>query len=526
MHTDPPASATIPPEIPADAVRMPSSAPHADVGMELGSYRVLDVLGEGGMGMVYLAEHVRLGRKVAIKRLKDRLAAKPDAVKQFFEEARAVNRISHPHIVDITDFVVEEHAAYYLMEYLQGETLSELLGREKILTPRRAVHIVSQVCEALQAAHDAGFVHLDIKPSNIFLIDKNGDPDTVKLLDFGTAQLTQTMPRATESNHRKSAVFTLGTPVYMSPEQASGEEVDHRSDLYSLGAVLYEILTGQPPFVAQSAPEYIYKHMTVMPKRVTQIKGLPYRIPRHCAKAVMACLEKKVDDRPESAVVLSEMLQQGDTITQGQVAPGLRTGAPTGSGRRWAYIGASAAALAAVVVGGILLFGQGEGQDDPLRPAGTLAAASVGKLALEHEASKPTHAVLLIKTTPPQAQVSLLSPEHRPLGMTPLMYRTRRSDKTWKLVITADGCKPRTLELVPDQDRTFEIALEKLPTTPEAVIRKMDHEDDEKKAKRKRNRSEKRKAARAKNKTKRKARSETMRARRRASSVNTINPFE
>jgi len=524
----------MPPAIPTDAVRASVTAPHPDIGMVIGSYRVLDVLGEGGMGLVYLAEHIRLGRKVAIKRLKDRLASKPEAVKQFFEEARAVNRINHPHIVDITDFVVQEDTAYYLMEYLQGDTLAGVIGREKILTPRRAVHIVCQVCEALTAAHGAGFVHLDIKPSNIFLLEKNGDPDTVKLLDFGTAQLTQTLPRMSDGGARKSGMFALGTPVYMSPEQASGDEVDHRSDLYSLGAVLYEALTGQPPFVAQSGPEYIYKHMSVIPKRVTQVKGLPYKIPRHCAKAVMACLEKEPDKRPESASALSEMLQRGTTITEGQVAQGLSVvGASPGGARRWTVIGVALAALVAVVVGGVLLLGRDPRHGERVHPAGVGVATEQGEHALDEEASKPKHVMLLVKTTPPMARVSLLSPEQRPLGMTPLLYKSKRTDQRWKFVITAEGHRPRTFEVTLDQDRTFEISLEKLPTSPEAVLRDLEKSADEDRAAKAKGASTRDKTSgrrkepkRTRDRKKRDQKSATMKARRKINSVRTIDPFE
>lgn len=528
-----PSTKTLPPEIPSDALRAPEPTPHADIGMVLGSYRVLEVLGEGGMGLVYLAEHIRLGRKVAIKRLKDRLAAKPESVKQFFEEARAVNRINHPHIVDITDFVVEENAAYYLMEYLQGETLADLIRREKVLPPRRAVHIVTQVCRALEAAHGAGFVHLDIKPSNIFLIDKNGDPDTVKLLDFGTAQLTQTLGSSSPSQSlRKSGMFTLGTPVYMSPEQASGDEVDIRSDLYSLGAVLYEALAGQPPFVAQSAPEYIYKHMSVTPKRVTQVKGIPYKIPRHCAKAVMACLEKDPAARPQSASDLAELLQRGNTITQGQVAPGLPGVAAPGGARRWTVVGVALAALVALVVGGVLLLGARGDSSDPLHPAGLSSAVAAGELILEQRAARPEHVMLLVKTTPPMAQVSLLSPERRPLGMTPLLYKAKRTEAKWKIVITADGHRPRILALVLDRDRTFEIALEKLPTAPEEVLREAEKSAAEDRAakaaeKKKRRRSRRREAPKkVDEKKKPKEKPMVKRGRRKVDAVRTIDPFE
>ncbi len=534
MRSQPPTSATrtIPPEIPADAVRATSISPHPDVGLELGSYRVLDVLGEGGMGLVYLAEHMRLGRKVAIKRLKDRLAARPDSVKQFFEEARAVNRINHPHIVDITDFVVQENAAYYLMEYLDGETLADLLRREGPLAPPRAVHIVAQVCGALQAAHDAGFVHLDIKPSNIFLVDQQGDPDTVKILDFGTAQLTQTLPRAAESNLRRSAVFSLGTPVYMSPEQASGEEVDSRSDIYSLGAVIFEILTGQPPFSAQSAPEYIYKHMTVPAPRISQIKGLPHKIPRHCARAVMACLQKDPQDRPASMSDLSHMLLRGATATHGRAGSGPMVAERVSSGGRWILLGGVVAALVAAMAGSLLLFGQDQAGKERLSPAGIVVAAGLGDMALENQAARPTHVVLLLKTTPALARIDLLEPERRPLGMTPLVIKPKRTSQAWKVVITAEGHKPRTLTLVPDRDRTIDIALEKLPELPEEVLRQQEmgvqRDKRPRRAKGKMGstrRSRLGKQSKTKGAKKRTGPS-SMKLRRKLDSVRTINPFD
>ena len=245
----------------------------------------------------------------------------------------------------ITDFVVAQGQAYYLMEYLKGETLAALLRREGPLPPARAVGIARQVAAALEAAHRAGFVHLDIKPSNIYLVETCEGADSVKLLDFGTAQLMETAPRP--EGPRPSGMFHLGTPVYMSPEQASGDVVDHRSDLYSLGAVLYEMIAGRPPFQAQSGPEYIYKHMTVAPQRLTQIRGLAYRIPRACNKAVMQCLEKDPANRPATAARLMELFDKGVTITEFEVTPDLRPSVSSGGGspRRLAGMIAAGAAV-------------------------------------------------------------------------------------------------------------------------------------------------------------------------------------
>jgi serine/threonine-protein kinase len=425
------------------------------VGRIFGSYRVLEVLGEGATGLVYLAEHVRLGRRVAMKRLKDRLAARPEAVEMLFTEARAVNRINHPHIVDITDFVVSEGYAYYLMEYLRGETLAALLRREGPLPPSRAVTIARQVAAALKAAHDAGFVHLDIKPSNIYLVETGQQTDTVKLLDFGTAMLLETVPRPEGPN--RSGMFNLGTPVYMSPEQAAGEEVDHRSDLYSLGAVLYEMLAGRPPFEAQSAPEYIYKHMSVTPQRITQIKGLPYRIPRGCSKAVMRCLEKEPKQRPQSATDLIELFDKGATITEFEVSPGAAPAlsrVPRSPARLGVMI---AAVVVALGLGWVLLTGNGEDRPVESRRAVAPAAAQWARGATVPRVGKTV--LLLLKTTPPLARVKRLSPDPEVLGLTPLLYRAPRGSQPWKLELTLNGHRPQRIELVPDRERRVTLVL-------------------------------------------------------------------
>jgi serine/threonine protein kinase len=208
-----------------------------------GRYRILRVLGEGGMGTVYAAEHVEIGKGVAVKILHPAYSRQQDLVERFRREARAASRIGNPHIIDVTDFgTTEDGCAYFVMEHLDGIDLADVLSHERRLELPRAVQITSQICRALEAAHAAGVIHRDLKPENIFLVARDGSTDFVKVLDFGIARsLGQDSSRLTNPG------IAMGTPEYMAPEQAMGGLADRRSDIYSVGALLYEMVTGTPP---------------------------------------------------------------------------------------------------------------------------------------------------------------------------------------------------------------------------------------------------------------------------------------
>jgi serine/threonine protein kinase len=207
-------------------------------GQLFGQYELIRLLGEGGMGDVYLARHVRLGREVAIKLLKPDFAALPDLVRRFFQEAAVVNEIRHPHIVQVQDFVEEPGRVYCVMELLEGLNLADLHDREGPLPLGRICFITAQVCDALHAAHQREVVHRDIKPENIFVIRGHDGNDFAKVLDFGIA-------RRAAGGTRTQAGAVMGTPQYMAPEQAAGRPVDARADLYSLGVMLFELLSGK-----------------------------------------------------------------------------------------------------------------------------------------------------------------------------------------------------------------------------------------------------------------------------------------
>jgi eukaryotic-like serine/threonine-protein kinase len=275
----------------------PSSPDHI-IGQTVGNYLVTQKLGEGGMGSVYLAEHPTIGKKVALKILHAEFASNPEVADRFFTEAKAVNAIGHPNIVDIVDYGVlqsgpggRDRLVYFIMEYLQGLTLSQIVHTEAPLPPERALTIALQVADALSASHKASIVHRDLKPDNIILIQRGRERDFVKLLDFGIAKLTGSDGL---SSHKTRTGLVLGTPAYMSPEQCEGRAtVDHRTDVYALGVVLYEMLVGRVPFVGEGYGEILVQHLTQTPVPPSQYRMMS----PHVEQVVLKALEKRADMR-------------------------------------------------------------------------------------------------------------------------------------------------------------------------------------------------------------------------------------
>ncbi|HEY5281166.1 MAG TPA: serine/threonine-protein kinase, partial [Polyangia bacterium] len=268
------------------------SAPPVDalVGQTLGSFRVISLLGEGGMGRVYLAEHVLIGRRAAIKVLASEIAENEDFVSRFFTEARAVNDIRHPNIVEVTDFGTFGKQPYIVMELLDGETLEDRLVRVPVLDLSTAARVVAQIAAAVGAGHDHGLVHRDLKPANIFLRNHPDYPDFVKVLDFGIAKL---VARDRNVQHHTEMGALIGTPAYMSPEQCLGDtHLDHRSDIYSLGVVLYQMITGRLPFTAETAGRLIMSHVQETPLP-------PQSVNPNLSAAVNAVILRAMAKRPE-----------------------------------------------------------------------------------------------------------------------------------------------------------------------------------------------------------------------------------
>ncbi len=259
----------------------------------VGNYRIVSKIGTGGMGAVYLAEHPMIGKKVALKVIHRELASNKDVVQRFFQEARAVNTIGNEHIVEIHDFgVTPEGDHFYIMEYLEGRTLASVLSRETALETMRALHVGAQIASALSAAHLSGVIHRDLKPDNIMLMTRLGDPDFVKVLDFGLAKMFQAN---SASAVQTAAGVLLGTPQYMSPEACeSKRDIDHRTDIYALGILLFQMMTGVLPFDGESMGEVLVKQVTMLPP---VLRGLNSMIPPSVEQIVLRCLAKHPDGR-------------------------------------------------------------------------------------------------------------------------------------------------------------------------------------------------------------------------------------
>jgi eukaryotic-like serine/threonine-protein kinase len=277
-----------------------SERDHLPLGTVLGSYRLLRVLGQGGAGYVYEAEHVRLGRKMAIKVLHTDVAT--DAiVHRFFNEARAVNAIKHPNIIDIEDFVTTSSGEHYLlMELLVGDDLRTLISREGRISPERITAIGAQVASALAAVHRVGIVHRDLKPDNIFVSQRDGK-EIAKLLDFGIAKFL-------DREGVTKAGMTLGTPAYMAPEQImKGAAVGTSSDIYALGMVLYEAVCGAPAFEGPTTAAILRGHCIEPVVPPSRKRGEP--VPPVLEAAILKCLEKEPERRFTTADELVEALR-------------------------------------------------------------------------------------------------------------------------------------------------------------------------------------------------------------------------
>jgi serine/threonine-protein kinase len=270
--------------------------PFVGLGIE-GKYQVEERLGRGGMGSVYRARHVETGGNVAVKLLRADLLEDELAVRRFYIEAQNTHRLHHPNTVRVSDFGQTDSGIFFLvMEYLPGVALSKVLERQGRLSAARTVRISEQVLKSLAEAHAQGVVHRDIKPENIMLLDELGEPDFVKVLDFGISRSLEGGGAATKG--------AIGTPKYMAPEQWGNEQPDHRADLYSVGCIMYEMLAGRPPFVVKGQGTeqtlgYMRAHMYERP--VPLLEEAPDACPQPLADLVMALLRKRPEDRPASA---------------------------------------------------------------------------------------------------------------------------------------------------------------------------------------------------------------------------------
>jgi serine/threonine protein kinase len=450
-----------------------------------GKFRLLELIGSGGMGSVYQGEHLEIGKRVAVKFMHVQFARNPEAVRRFHQEARAAAAAGHPGIVDIYDIGrAPDGAPYLVMELLDGESLGALLLREKVISVSMAVAIARGALSALAAAHKKGVVHRDIKPDNVFLEQTSSEGPSVKLLDFGVSKMSQLgVPSSTVEG------TALGTPHYMAPEQARGElTLDARVDVYAMGVILYEMLAGALPFDAPNYHALILKVVSDPPRPLRERRP---ELPEELAAVVMKALAKTPADRFASAEALAEALRPfRDADASSGSSPGL-PGAPTtpglgaeathsarqdtptprtwvtespvafeGSGR-WRWMGAGLAGLVVVGVGAYLV---GSGPADVVEARWTDLSASTsptpppapGPQAASPPAqgAAPGSVAIALEGAPPGARVFLDDARVPQLPM-----RIPRGDVMRRIRVEADGHAPLSTMVVPDRDQTLTVTL-------------------------------------------------------------------
>ena len=317
------------------------------IGRSIGNYKIVRVLGEGGMGTVYLAEHPMIGKRVAVKMLRPDLGTDPGLVSRFFQEAKAVNEIRHPNIVDISDFGhTEDGIVYFVMELMEGQSLRDRISASGPMPLDQAIAFARQVIDALAAAHRMGIVHRDLKPDNIFLVTDAQVPGgfRAKLFDFGVAKLLGDKQK--QVGHKTIDGAVVGTPFYMSPEQALCQDVGAAADIYAMGVVMYEMVTGKVPFQSEQLVlllNAILKQPAPPPSRIRT------DTPPWLDRLILRCLEKDPEARPRSMEDVSAILAAGSTeMSGGEAALGATMMAPVGLTPSPVAVGQAAAARTSV----------------------------------------------------------------------------------------------------------------------------------------------------------------------------------
>lgn len=418
------------------------------------------------MARVYLAKHLVTGGMVAIKALKPESYARPSDVRRFIAEARTVSRLGHPHIVRVEEVVEPSQnnaPPYYVMEYLAGIDLKQELQRCS-MPLIRVVHIGVQICEALEAMHGAGITHRDLKPANIFLTRQDGQDDYVKVLDFGLAKLD-----TPESGVKTTSGYLLGTPAYMSPEQASGKPVDHRSDQYSLGIILYQMLTGRRPFEAESFGEYVVKHLTAIPIKPSELSPPSNPLPEEVDHVILRCLEKTPRQRyPNVGALATDLLRLLPRKTILFSAPLKYSRFPISKRHaKKIMVLAAGGGLAAIAL--YLIMGNSNNNQDAIVEHGqssiamNLDSANTRPHARRVSEVRTFHGQVIVKSDPPGAQVFINKITAQPLGITPCQIEIQAHHPQF-LILQKSGYQPVKYQLVVNQRDSISVQIPMYPT--------------------------------------------------------------
>ena len=397
-----------------------------------GRYEVADRVGSGGFGVVYQANDRRLQKRVAIKVLTRERTDDPQLLERFRGEALAAGKLHHPNIAGTTDFeITADGVAYLVMEFVEGESLDKVIKRDGPLSVRRAARIAHSLCRALAAAHGAGIVHRDLKPANIILRREADGTETPKVLDFGLAKLIQKRENAGLTDTGQM----LGTPIYMAPEQIRGRaDLDGRADIYSVGVILYEMLTARTPFSTRSTGDVLVAKMIEKPEPPSRHASIPGPLERIILRAIEAEPDRRPDNAQELAAALE--LYTADSAMSG-------TGQVTLPDRhRWKYMAVGGVAVAAIALVAFLLLRGGDGDGDsaggddddrasrPLPPPPPTAAAT--PTALDEPSAPAAVADAAPETPPPEALPAAASgepPTGPPPGKTDRRKKRRADDK-------------------------------------------------------------------------------------------------
>jgi serine/threonine-protein kinase len=416
-------------------------------GDRVGPYLLGKALGAGTGGRVFEATHELLGRRAALKLLDPAQAARPAARARFLGEAVAVARISHPHIVEVTDVVEGPEHTALVMELLEGQSLGAAMAGGP-LPPERFLPILAQVCEALAAAHAAGFVHRDLKPENVFLCARPDGADFVKLLDFGVA--------TTFASAASAGAQLVGTPAYAAPEQAAGGAVDRTADIYAVGVIVFELASGKLPYEGWTAGQFLIQHLSApVPRLPAAVRATP--LGQALDALVQGCMAKRPEDRLGSASELAatfHALARGDFATARATLPP----APLVPRRRWLW---PVVALAVFGLGAAALASRGSRAPHP-RPAPTPRHA--------RPAAAPAAAVTLTFTSEPSG-AEVRGPGGERYGLTPFTRAFPRSDEPLALEVARDGYAVTRLLVAPSSPRAVSVTLARAPHRPHAKAR-------------------------------------------------------